>query len=308
MKNTTIVVAVVWFAFIADWAGCKSAYRVGTNSKATRDANAEITDTLVADSAVRMSDSGPGTPDGSPDASPIVEAGRDEGTVDGVSTPAPWGTCGEDYTMCGCGCCGGVTADDYPRRCYYASAGETIATVQAVDQAIVSRTNCSLVGCTIPTRAVCCADLAPNPDEVAQYWAGYMSYASSPTDLTITKQAPGVYAQLVLRRGATTTASGQDCKGYSLGVPDSWGVNFATNVVSAYSGIPMNVFGAHGTIVLRTSGPDCLLDIHATLFSTTMGTLGPSPLAGRLDADGIVVTFTGDLVDTTDFPSSACKF
>ena len=238
---------------------------------------------------------------------PPVEPGPDGGAVDADPAPTPWGTCGEDYDMCGCGCCGGSTTSD-PKRCYYASAGETVATVQAADQAARSSTNCSLVGCALPQRAVCCADLASNPGEVATYRVAYASWASSPPDITVTKEAAGVYAQLEIRRGTTTTDSGQDGKAYALGLPDGWGVKFAANLVSAYSAIPMNVFGAHGTVGLRASGSDCLLDIHATLFSTTLGTTGPSPLAGRLDADGIVVSFSGDAVDRTDFPVSACKF
>jgi len=51
----------------------------------------------------------------------------------------------------------------------------------------------------------------------------------------------------------------------------------------------MNVFGAHGTLTFRPSGADCVLDLHATVFSTTVGTTAPSDTSGRLDVDGLLI-------------------
>jgi hypothetical protein len=169
-----------------------------------------------------------------------------------------------------------------PLRCYYTSAGESAATVEAADLASKNITNCSLVGCALGVEYMCCADLAADPAGAATYSGSYG--ASSGGELTILRTgAQGQYGEIIL-----VNSPGKILPGYELTLFGSWGVEFAANLPKGTRAIPNNAIGGHGTIQMRASGADCVLDAHLTLFSTDVGTTSPVQSV-RFDVDGLVI-------------------
>ena len=192
-------------------------------------------------------------------------------------------SCGADYLACGCGCCGGPPAGALP-RCYYASAGESAATVQAADLATKNATNCNLVGCALGVQYTCCADLAPDPTNAATYAAGYGS--SNGGEISIVRNGPWEKygaSQITLVNSPTQARAG-----YQLTLPGTWGVEFAVVLSQGAAATPNNAIGGHGAIRIGASGTDCVLDAHLTLFFTDVGTTSPVKSV-RFDVDDLVI-------------------
>jgi hypothetical protein len=96
-------------------------------------------------------------------------------------------------------------------------------------------------------------------------------------------------AQISLSSPATNKA------GLQIETPASWGVKAASFGACGDASATDPVLGALGSVALRTSDTQCLVDAHVTLFAfTSAGDLKTA----RLDVDGLVVK---------DFPATLCK-
>jgi hypothetical protein len=194
---------------------------------------------------------------------PGRDASRDTDTQPGV--------CTGDYDACTCKCCDG---DPVALMCYYPSLGESIAAIAAEVEAKTLATDCTLAGCTRAIHYVCCPPASPEPSTSATYTAD--GHVASIDRLGITKTGADC-AQLSFIDGSGTS-------GFRIEADGRWSAVSGSFGSCADGGVMERARGALGTLTFRTSGDQCVLDLHATLFA--ISATGEVKTA-RMDAEGV---------------------
>ncbi|WNG27145.1 hypothetical protein F0U62_26375 [Cystobacter fuscus] len=80
-------------------------------------------------------------------------------SAEDASTPEP--ACSGSYVACGCGCCGGVPANEAP--CLPCDGGKALQDIIARDKESARSPDCALAGCSFPVKYTYCATSSTSP-------------------------------------------------------------------------------------------------------------------------------------------------
>lgn len=190
--------------------------------------------------------------------------------------------CSGNYLACGCGCCGGTTPQVL---CYYPSAGDSLSTVIAADEAVKNdKAKCEMAGCSLGQRYVCCHEAAAEPAGSAQYSASFI--AGGYDRISIKKTGnDGNCMQLTLVSPVPTGSSNP----LRVSTPARWAIEapiFKSTCGS--SGTSEQAIGAQGTVTYVPNGTSCALGVHLTVFFYSTASGGTS--TARFDAEDIPVS------------------
>jgi hypothetical protein len=284
-----------------------------------RDLPSDVPDAPAADGARDIAASDLPSADGAAERGPVCTPGANQTCNDNPAISSIWGTCIDgdtcvcntgyvvnpstgrcmlapkrdasasddgaavcpgEYDACGCGCCGAPRA----MACYYPTAGDTLEAIMAEDEAKRSSIDCTSAGCSAGTRYVCCLPAATEPPGSATYaadlWIGDLDH------LTIFKSGADC---ATLRFDAPSAASAV----YRVDTPTSWALTGASFGSCDDGGAQAPADGALGSFTPRSSGGQCLADVHVTLFAFT--TSGDSKTV-RIDAEGLDLGDMGGIV------------
>jgi hypothetical protein len=190
------------------------------------------------------------------------------------------GTCAGSFEACGCGCCSGVSPTPV---CYYPGAGDSLASIKAVDEAAKASPTCATAGCSLGLRYVCCADAPVEPAGNALYSATATMTALDRINLKKTA-SDGTCVSFTLASPTSVTG----VRPFRLTLPPQWGLEgpVATGPCNNPGLLP--IIGAQGTVTFEPSGNTCTLSAHLTLFHApdTAGTV----IATRFDADQVPIS------------------
>jgi hypothetical protein len=203
-------------------------------------------------------------------------APSDGGQASNAGAPSDGGqaSCDGSYIECGCGCCITQAAST---SCFYPDRGESLEAIIAADAARSSSPTCASADCSAGVLRVCCAALPPEVDEKATYSASV--YIGGVNRLRITKMT-STCTWLSLQQPASASTPSP------LELPSGWELDQATRHPCAASSTPPRAIGALGSLALRVSGDECVLDAHLTLFFTDSNN---GVVRERLDVDGLPV-------------------
>lgn len=180
------------------------------------------------------------------------ESAQAAGAAGSVGAPATCGSGGR-YVACGCGCCFPMQSQP---RCYYPELGQTLASIQADDQARSGSAQCAAAGCSIGIEYICCTKARPE-DPPPSYEIG--GYIGDLDHLTIRRRVGTACSELALVRPGTS-------HGEVISVPDGWVVESALDC-----GQPTLGSGrvGEGSVRFASSTSACALDFDFDLFFPT---------------------------------------
>jgi hypothetical protein len=188
----------------------------------------------------------------------------------------------ENYSACGCGCCG--TGSVELTRCYYPEAGESLRAIIQADHATAANPNCASVGCSLGVRYACCSRGGPEPAGSATYTASYVATALD--RITIVKTgSDGRCGRLGFVLPGFTSGVHTALSLPALNATSSWGFENAYELSCSMSALPPPAIGAIGSLRLRPVAGGCVADVHIKTFFSRSGSLD----AQDFDADGIAL-------------------
>jgi hypothetical protein len=190
-------------------------------------------------------------------------------------------SCSGAYDACGCGCCGGTTPQPV---CYYPSAGDSLPTIIADDQAARSSSTCATVGCTQGQRYLCCTEAPPEPAGSAQYNASYTVGGIDRIGLN----RVGGDSYCVQLNLVQSGPSGANPSNLRVTTPADWIIEGSISKSACNSTIvSARAIGALGSVTFSSNGTSCAINAHMTLFFAASAEAPVTTM--RIDADNVAI-------------------